>query len=53
MTESEKIAYARKILNMLANGVNPLDGSMLPSTDIVNNVRITRCLFYVCDVLDG
>jgi hypothetical protein len=38
-------------INKLANGMNPLDGSTLPDSDIVNNVHISRCLFYVSDVL--
>lgn len=51
MTEIEKIAYAKGFLDALAEGVNPLDGTALPESDIVNNVRISRCLFYVSDVL--
>ena len=35
----------------LANGINPIDGSMIPDEDIVNNVRLSRCFFYVADVL--
>lgn len=52
MTEKEKIAYAKSFIDKLANGVNPLDGTALPETDIVNNVRISRCLFYVSDLLN-
>ena len=51
MTEIEKIAYAKGFLDNLAEGINPLDGTALPEGDIVNNVRISRCLFYVSDVL--
>ena len=51
MTEIEKIAYAKGFLDNLAEGINPLDGTLLPEGDIVNNVRISRCLFYVSDVL--
>ena len=35
----------------LANGVNPTDGSEVPDGDVVNDVRISRCLFFVADVL--
>ena len=51
MTEIEKIAYAKGFLDALAEGINPLDGAALPEGDIVNNVRISRCLFFVSDVL--
>lgn len=51
MEEKEKIAIARDWVRKLANGVNPLNGSALKDDDIVNNVHISRCLFYVADVL--
>ena len=51
MTESEKILYAKTFIDKLANGINPLDDTAIPECDIVNNVRISRCLFYVSDVL--
>ena len=35
----------------LANSVNPTDGSEVPDGDVVNDVRISRCLFFVADVL--
>lgn len=51
MTELEKIAYAKSFIDKLANGINPLDGTPVSDTDIVNNVRISRCLFYVSNIL--
>ena len=51
MTEIEKIEYAKGFLDKLAEGVNPLDGTALPEGDVVNNVRVSRCLFFVSDVL--
>lgn len=51
MTELETMQRAKRYLDSLANGINPLDGSVLPEGDIVNHVRISRCLFYVSDVL--
>lgn len=32
--------------------MNPIDGSILPDSDIVNNVHISRCLFFVSNLLD-
>jgi hypothetical protein len=51
MTELEKIAYAKTFLDKLANGINPLDGSTIPENEVVNHVRLSRCFFYVSDIL--
>jgi hypothetical protein len=51
MTELEKIAYAKSFIDKLANGINPIDDSIIPDGDVVNNVRLSRCFFYVSDVL--
>ena len=51
MTELEKIEYAKTFIDKLANGINPIDDTPVPSGDIVNNVRLTRCFFYVSDIL--
>ena len=51
MTELETIARAQMYLEKLANGVNPLTGVEVGENDIVNNVRISRCLFYTSGIL--
>lgn len=51
MTELEKIAYAKSFMDKLANGINPLDDTPIPDGDIANNVRLSRCFFYVSDIL--
>lgn len=51
MTELENIAYAKSFIDKLANGINPLDDAPIPDDDIVNNVRLSRCFFYVSDIL--
>lgn len=51
MTELEKIAYAKSFIDKLANGINPLDDTPIPEGDIANNVRLSRCFFYVSDIL--
>ena len=51
MTELEKIAYAKSFIDKLANGINPLDDRPIPEGDIANNVRLSRCFFYVSDIL--
>ncbi len=51
MTEIEKIEYAKSFIDKLANGINPIDDSQIKEDDMINNVRISRCLFFVSDVL--
>ncbi len=51
MTELEVLERAKGYMEKLANGINPLDGSAIPENEVVNNVRLSRCFFYVADVL--
>ena len=51
MTELETLERAKMYMEKLANGINPIDGSMIPDEEVVNNVRLSRCFFYVADVL--
>ena len=51
MTEIEIIARAQMYLEKLANGVNPLTDEEVAENDVVNNVRISRCLYYVTGIL--
>ena len=48
----ELLTRARDYVTSLANGINPLNGETLPETDITNNIKISRCLFYVSTILD-
>lgn len=49
MTELETLQRAQMYMEKLANGINPIDGSIVPEGDVVNNVRLSRCFFYVAD----
>lgn len=51
MTELEKIERAKMYMDKLANGINPLDDTLAPDGDIINQVRLSRCFFFVSDVL--
>ena len=51
MTELEKIAYAKMFIDKLANGINPLDDTKIKDEELINNIRISRCFFYVSDIL--
>lgn len=42
---------AKAYIDQLANGINPIDGTSVADSDVINNVRISRCLFYVSDIL--
>ncbi len=51
MTELEMLERAKMYMDKLANGVNPLDDALIPDNDVVNQVRLSRCFFFVSDVL--
>lgn len=51
MTELEMIERAKMYMDKLANGINPIDDTLAPEEDIINNVRLSRCFFFVSDVL--
>ena len=51
MTEIETIARAQMYLEKLANGINPLTDTEVAENDVINNLRISRCLFYTSGIL--
>lgn len=51
MTELETLQHAKMYMEKLANGINPLDDTVIPDNEVVNQVRLSRCFFYVADVL--
>lgn len=51
-TDPNKVKVALNWIKNLANGINPIDGSVLSDNDIVNNVHISRCLFFVAELLE-
>lgn len=51
MTEREKLQQAKRWIDCLAQGIHPLTGEELPEQEAVNDVRISRCLFFVAEVL--
>ena len=51
MTELETLQRAKMYMDKLANGINPIDDTAIPEDEIVNNVRLSRCFFYVSNVL--
>lgn len=51
MTELEIMERAKQYIDALANGFDPLSGKPVNENDVVNQVRISRCLFYVSGIL--
>lgn len=51
MTELEIMQRAKQYIDALANGYDPLSGHPVREDDVVNQVRVSRCLFYVSGVL--
>lgn len=51
MNDIETMQRAKMYIDKLAKGINPLDDSTIPENEIINNVRLSRCLFYVSDIL--
>lgn len=46
------VSHAKDYIDDLARGINPLTKEAVDENDVINNVKISRCLFYVSDVLD-
>jgi len=52
MTELEKMRHAQSYISKLANGIDPISGEELPNDSCLNNVRLSRCFFYVAEILE-
>ena len=51
MTELEKIQRAKLYIDKLANGIDPITDAEVPQDSVLNNVRLSRCFYYVSDLL--
>ena len=51
MTELGKNQVRQQAVEKLANGINPFTGQGVPDDDTLNQVKVSRCLFYVADIL--
>ena len=52
MTDLEILERAKMYIVKMANGINPITDEQVKEEDTLNNVRVSRCLFYVSGVLD-
>lgn len=48
----ELLKRAKSYIDKLANGVNPITDEVASDDSCVNNIKISRCLFFVSDVLN-
>lgn len=51
MTDVEKLNSVKMWIEKLANGINPLNDELVKDDDLLNNVHISRCMFYVSELL--
>lgn len=51
MTELEMLQRAKMYIDKLANGIDPITDREVPPDDIIHQVRLARCFFYVSNVL--
>ena len=51
MSDREAILRAKMYIDKLANGIDPVTDKKIPDDEVINNVKISRCLFYVSGVL--
>lgn len=52
MEDISKFQIAKDWIEKLANGINPITSEPVKEDDIVNDVHISRCLFFVREMLD-
>ncbi len=51
MNDINSLKHAKEYIDKMANGVNPLTDQPAAEYDVINNIKVARCLFYVSDVL--
>ena len=51
MTELERVQQVKMYMDKLANGVNPLNDEPVPEAELINDVHLSRCFFFVSDIL--
>lgn len=51
MTELETLQRAKRYMDELAQGIDPISGREVHKDSVLNNIRLARCFFYVSGVL--
>ena len=52
MEEIELVEHANDYIKQMARGINPLTGEQVSEDDLINDVKISRCLYYVSEILN-
>ena len=47
MADVEKVLKAKMYIDKLANGIDPVTNKAVPMDSTINNIHVSRCLFYV------
>ena len=51
MTEIEKLQRTKEYMDKLAGGIDPISDTEMSGDAVLNNIRLSRCFFYVSDIL--
>ena len=46
------LLHAKDYIDDLARGINPITKEEVDENDVINNIKISRCLLYVSDILN-
>ncbi|MBR3737692.1 MAG: hypothetical protein IKN26_03035 [Eubacterium sp.] len=46
------LLHAKEYIDDLARGINPITKEEVDENDVINNIKISRCLLYVSDILN-
>lgn len=49
----ELLKRAKRYIDDMANGINPITGEHVGEFDSLNNIKVSRCLFYVSNILES
>lgn len=49
--DTKLLKHAQEYIEKMANGINPLNNEIIKDSDLLNNIKISRCLFYVNNIL--
>jgi len=52
MAELDIMRRAKDYIDKLANGIDPISGCEMSGDTVLNQVKLSRCFFYVSDVLN-
>lgn len=52
MTDLKKLERAKMYIDNLANGIDPITQNAMENDEVLNNVRLARCFFYVSEILN-